>query len=237
MRKPTKTNSLSYLRKNGLLPKTIIDVGVQHQTPELISVYPDCKHILVEPVMEYREKIIKNYSGVRDKEFIWAAASSQPGNLYLNLQNKKQGSEKITHSQLTEKLLDNGAGYLVDVITIDSLCAERQQDEPYLLKVDVDGKDLEVLKGSEKTLSNTVCVIIEAPIETVLQRSQYLYKFGFMLYDIVDLCYYRGTLYQVDLIFLRKDVRNSSSSFNPRAYLEPNKDYWEPFNRTLNNMS
>ncbi len=229
-RKPTKINSLKFLRNSGLIPKTIIDVGVQYQTIELISIFPDCQHILIEPVEEYRDKIIANYSSIKDKEFIWAAASSQPGKLFLNL--IKRDSETTTHSELSDNHSSN-ARYEVDVITLDDLCQEKRYEEPYLLKVDVDGKDLEVLKGAEKTLKSTVCVVIEAPLPRLLERIEYLQAHGFMLWDIIDFCYYHGSLYQVDLVFLRQDIKKNNPNFNPRTYFEFKRDKWYNLNKDL----
>jgi hypothetical protein len=39
-----------------------------------------------------------------------------------------------------------------------------------------------------------------------------LREHGFQLWDIVDFCYYKGQLSQVDLIFLRNDVKTQSFS-------------------------
>lgn len=232
-RKPTKANSLQFLKDSGLLPKTIIDVGVQYETRELRSIFPDSKHVLIEPVEQYREKIIENYSAIQQKEFIWAAASSQPGKLFLSL--IKRDSETTTHSQLSDNYSSN-AGYEVDVITIDNLCQEKKYEQPYLLKIDIDGKDLEVLKGAEETLKSTSCVVIEAPIQTILERTQYLVEQGFVLWDIIDFCYYHGNLSQVDLIFIRRDIKKNNPNLNPWAYFEFKRDDWECFNKHLHTI-
>ena len=78
----------------------------------------------------------------------------------------------------------------------------RNCPKPYLLKLDVDGHELPILRGAEETLGNTSCVVIESPLCYLSERVSYLESKGFKLWDIVDLCYYCDNLHQVDLIFL-----------------------------------
>jgi Methyltransferase FkbM domain len=70
-------------------------------------------------------------------------------------------------------------------------------EKPYLLKVDVDGPDLQVLQGANRTLQSCAAVVIEAPLMQIPERSKYLTDRGFRLVDTVDLSYYRGLRFNV----------------------------------------
>ena len=48
----SKIGALHHLRHLGLLPVTVIDVGVQKGTPELYSASSESLHVRIEPVVE-----------------------------------------------------------------------------------------------------------------------------------------------------------------------------------------
>ena len=83
---------------------------------------------------------------------------------------------------------------------------------PLLIKIDVEGAELEVLRGAVKTLRDTEIVICEVGVEPrhtgqaeladvlVFMRSQ-----GFRLFDIVDMDASRnGALSYVDAVFAKE---------------------------------
>ena len=47
-----KMSGLYNLKKSGFHPDVVIDVGAQTGTPELYTVYPEARHIFIEPVSE-----------------------------------------------------------------------------------------------------------------------------------------------------------------------------------------
>jgi len=230
-RRPTKIDALRFLLQNGFQPRTIIDVGVQHGTQELISLFPDQTHILIEPVEEYQETIQQNYAAIKEAVFIWAAASNKSGTGILAVTNiLHQDDNTITHAYLTPAR--GGVGTReVRLVTLDEVLAQRDYDKPYLLKVDVDGRELEVLQGATEMLRDTGCIIIEAPLQrplnALITRANFLESQGFILWDIVDLCYYYGNLSQVDLIFLSRELKREATfapwehyAFQPDAWVE-----------------
>ena len=81
--------------------------------------------------------------------------------------------------------------------------------EPYLLKIDVDGSEEEILKGSTDVLKRTSVVIVEMNTKNFFQRFQILKENSFEIFDIVDLCYYDGQLRAFDAIFI-------SSKYTPK---------------------
>jgi FkbM family methyltransferase len=223
--RPTKSDALRFLLQHGFQPHTIIDVGVQHGTQALLSLFPDQTHVLIEPVEEYRETIKQNYAAVKDAVFIWAATSNQSGTGLLAVANiLNQADNTITHAYLTPA--PGGVRTReVRLVTLDEVLATRAYEKPYLLKVDVDGHELEVLQGATEMLRYTDCVIVEAPLHTLTTRAQFLESHGFVLWNIVDLCYYYGNLSQVDLIFLSRELKRKAA-FDPWAHYAFQLDAW-----------
>ncbi len=86
--------------------------------------------------------------------------------------------------------------------SLDELLADVQIAEPCLLKIDVDGPELDVLAGASHTLAKCSVVIVEAPLEHIAARATYLADRGFSMFDIVDFSYYEDQLWQADLIFV-----------------------------------
>jgi hypothetical protein len=93
----------------------------------------------------------------------------------------------------------------VPMISLDPFMSRRSDAGPFLLKVDIDGHELKVLKGAEQFLARCAAVVIELHTTDFFERSAFLLDRRFRLFDIVDLCYYDERLSQVDGVF-----------FNPR---------------------
>lgn len=227
---PAKQNSLSNLRKSGLDVKTILDIGVQHGTPQLQEVFPDLKHFLFEPVEEYYGFIHKSYKDY-DYELVRAAISETDGENLLNI--TKMGSDTVTHSSLEGSVGGNVTeSRIIKTMTLDTFLSNRDCPKPYLLKLDVDGHELPILRGAEETLKNTSCIVIESPLCYLSERVTHLESKGFHLWDIVDLCYYRNNLHQVDLIFLNNEEK-LKSPFSPWQNFEFDWSQWKELSQLI----
>lgn len=223
-RTPTKRSSLKLLRQHGLRVGTIIDVGVQGETRELIETFPDKKHLLFEPVIENNEQIKKNYARI-DYELINVAASDEDGGGLLEVHTHPGSGPNHTsrliepHDRITDNLphlkdyLQTVAQRSIAQAKLDTIIGRGSYEKPYLIKIDVDGNELKILDGASETLKDSSCVIIEAPLSDLFLRGNYLHNLGFVLWDIVDLGYYCDHLSYVDLIFLSPEERQRA--FNP----------------------
>lgn len=223
MRIPSKLNSLQFLRSRGLSVATVIDIGVQTQTKELIQVFPDLKHILFEPVEEYYSIITQSYKSI-DFDLIKSAVSNENGTAVLNVISQDNKSGFITHSHIGSKE-NTPLARTVQTITLDSFFERNNYPKPYLLKIDVDGHEIPILEGSVNSLNDCSCVIIEAPLNVLPQRMNFLTSRGFVLWDIVDLAYYYDNLSQVDLIFINQTEKNKPD-FNPWMNFDFKWDQW-----------
>lgn len=82
--------------------------------------------------------------------------------------------------------------------------------------------ELEVLRGAKQTLEKSSLVIIEATMAQLAARLNALVALGFDLFDIVDLCFYDDTLYQVDLVFINRRIKGTLEMPDIRQF-EPMK--------------
>lgn len=217
-------DSLKTLVSAGVKVRSVLDVGVLEHTRPLMSLFPDVKHLLFEPVEQHYAKIVKNYSAL-DYELHRIALSSMDGEGYIVNQSNNYSGE-ITHSHFSRSPVDSRKDKRivgcdrVRVAKLDTVLSEHPVATPYLLKIDVDGHELEILKGARDSLNDASIVVIEAPVNTndhpFMERAQFLVDRGFYLYDIVGFLYYAKVLHQVDLVFIRSDIYDGTDALRPR---------------------
>lgn len=75
----------------------------------------------------------------------------------------------------------------VTAMTLDDLVRERGLKDPFLLKFDVQGGELNVLQGARDVLSKTALVVIEVHREDFHPVHTHLHDAGFDLFDITDI--------------------------------------------------
>ena len=200
--------SFMQIRQAGFRPTTVIDVGAALGTFDLYEVFPESHHFLIEPVVE-NEPYLKNICHKLAKaDYIIAAAVEKPGEVSLGV------NPSLIHSSVSDSTesVSNGVNLRkITGITLDQICCERGYSGPYLVKIDVDGRELEVLAGALRILEETEYAIIEVSLVgskmydviNVMRRS------GFVPYDIVDLAWRPSDamLWQVDMAFVKDKGR------------------------------
>jgi FkbM family methyltransferase len=205
MRSPDKNQSLQLLIERGIPISTIIDVGVCHGTPELVSYFPDLKHILFEPVLEFNEHIKYFYSQL-DYDLFPFAVSDVDGEAILKTRAVIPDME-ISHSGLVEsEILENKDFRKIQKVTLDSFIPSLSLEEPFLLKIDIDGQEMKVINGALNILKKCSIVIVECQRSELSQRISAVQASGFTLFDLCEPCYYDKVFWQCDAIFIRTDL-------------------------------
>jgi FkbM family methyltransferase len=204
---PSKDNFLKRIIAAGVPVSEIVDVGVREGTYELAARFPDRRHHLFEPAGHWVGDIASNYRDIRHVLYRKALGSSNE--LHYLVSCSLQNDGVPTHSAIVrERPQVDGRGIVAAeafrIERFDSLNIDVAQD--FLLKVDVDGLDTEVLKGFGETIRRASVVIVEATGGSVAERAAFLQAAGFVLVDIVDLTYYGLSLHQLDLCFVRADL-------------------------------
>jgi hypothetical protein len=98
---------------------------------------------------------------------------------------------------------------------------KHEWDRPCLLKIDIDGLPLQVVRGAVDLFPHIDWIMIETTIK--LNRLYNKLKFlsgeqNWALWDIVDLHYGYGRLAQVDLLFCRPEVYNELAQKRNKIY-------------------
>lgn len=188
----------------GLSPATVIDVGVANGTPALYEKFPNAFHLLVEPLAEFEPDLKRICSQVK-AAYVLAAASASPGKMNITVSRDLFGSSLLNRE---------GEVREVSIITLDDVCRERQLQGPYVIKVDVQGAELQVLDGASHILRVTELIILEVSFFQFHDNCpefydviHYMKEHGFVPYDIfsghnrpLD-----GARAQVDIAFVKEN--------------------------------
>lgn len=214
----TTRDSLSHVleqaRSVGFQPKAVIDIGAAHGTftRQCIGVFPTARYLLVEPLREYQPilmELSKQYPSVACR---FVAATHRAGEMSLHVHPDLVGSSLYLE---TERDTDvNGTPRVVDAMTLDELVGEAGLNGPFLLKVDVQGAELDVLRGAERTLRVSEYVLLEVSFFEFFHGGpqcsdviEFMKERGFVPYDIVGLQYrpLDRALSQADIAFVQED--------------------------------
>jgi FkbM family methyltransferase len=200
---------LDHVKSLNFQPKTVIDVGVAYGTFELYEKFPSANHLLIEPVAEC-EKFIKPICQKYNAQYVIAAAGKNPGTITINVHPGIQGSSILKEMEGRDA---DGVAREVPMVTIDDLCSQRNLTGSYLIKLDVQGAELDVLEGAKNILKETELIILEVSLFEFMVNSPqfhevvtYMKNQGFVVYDIFGNCIrpFDGALAQVDMAFVKE---------------------------------
>lgn len=200
--------ALRLLFANGLVPDSVIDVGayVGSWSRTVRSIFPEVPILMVEANPERREQLsaVCNELGNARVEMTLLGAERRSAVNFYSMQ---------TGSSVLPELTDAPRSVLsLPMSTLDALLPADVRNA--LVKLDVQGYELEVLKGGASTLAASAVVVMElsllpynegAPLfaEVVaFMRSQ-----GLLAYDICSTLRRRSdsAIFQADLVFVPED--------------------------------
>lgn len=203
---------LDNMKRIGLEPGTVIDVGVGYGTPELWEAFPRARLLLVEPIPDRFADAAGRAAAARDgAELVTAAAGAAAGSATITVHRAPEMSS-VLGTWIGDR--DDGERREVPVVRVDDAVRERGLPGPYVLKADVEGAELDVLDGAASVLGETEVVLLEVRLfELVPGGAQlhdvvpYMKERGFVAYDLFGgaVRLTDGALAVTNLAFVRED--------------------------------
>jgi FkbM family methyltransferase len=188
----TFTDTLRLLAAKGLRYATVMDLGCAdgHFFVQHFGLGPFAGALAINvdanPIYEASLKAIKDTLGGR---YVIAAATDHVGEVELTVGSHPYWSslrnEDDAYWQRMNKL--HAGKVKVPAVTVDSLAAQFGLQPPFLLKLDIQGAELAVLKGAGETLKSTDVVICEIDLTDFHELDRVMNESGFSLFDMTDL--------------------------------------------------
>jgi FkbM family methyltransferase len=197
------------LRRRGFVPSQIIDVGAARGewTRECMSVFPAANYFLVEPRHENVDHIADLEKTSPNVSHWLGAAGREPDELPLRLHDEQS-------SFLAGDYTDGQSTRMVRVLPLDDVLNQQRVSPPDLIKIDVQGFELEVLAGAAAALRSAKVLLIECSIRRIYRGGALLHEVvaacGHAGYRLLDICTYAARpadmeLMQSDLLFCKDD--------------------------------
>jgi FkbM family methyltransferase len=186
------TTALAVLFAKGVRYSTAIDVGCADGTFFLINRYfgilagATPVNIEANPVYEESLRAIRDCVG---GHYVIGAASDVEGEAEMTLGVHPYWSSLRDREDLYWKQIHNlsQGTRTVRTFTIDGLAEQLGLQAPYLIKLDVQGAEAEVLRGARRVLEQTDVVICEANMNDFQSVHGPLVEAGLELFDITQL--------------------------------------------------
>lgn len=209
-------NRLASLSEFGFKPHHIVDVGanVGSWTDQAVHFFPDSYFLMVEAYSKH-EPILKSICEKHDNvDYSIKLLSEKEAELdFYTIKNASSSDLETGNSLLRENTYhynkDNADIKKINATTLDDLLQQKQIRKVDLLKIDVQGAELLVLKGAENTLKNLSFCLLEVPFQkwnnqapTAFEVVSFMNHKGFILYDVLDAN--RASNYTVSVDFLFK---------------------------------
>jgi len=139
-----------------------LDIGanVGNWTSEMIKASPGSLVCAFEPSSAAFGLLAERFSREQNVRLAKAAVGKEAGKRLLWFDQAGSGLASLTKRKLDHFNIEFNLSEEVEVVTVDQWC-EQNGIEPVIIKIDVEGHEMDVLAGAEKTLAHTSVVQFE----------------------------------------------------------------------------
>lgn len=202
-----------FLRERGFSPSSAVDVGAHrgHWTAMFKEVFPACELLLVEPQPELAADLDAICHRLPGLTWVQTAVGAREETRLQTIWEDLQGSSFLPRPDAARAAA--GEQRPARVARLDDLLSRWGARVPDLVKLDVQGFELEVLAGCPSIFGKTEVFILETSLYAFLddipllrEVIQFMAERGYEIYDIagqirrpID-----GALGQLDIAFARR---------------------------------
>lgn len=201
--------ALGKLKTRGWSPRQVIDVGAWTGTwtAECMTVFPDARYLLIDALPANRAALAA-FCAAHPNAAAWSgAAGAAAGTLQLFAHADQSSAFRASVPEW------RGDPVTVEMRTLDSFLDGGTVAAPQLIKADVQGYELEVLKGASRALESAEAVLLEVSFRELYEGQPLAHEvIGHLAargFAVADICSYSqaadGSLLQSDLLFVRPE--------------------------------
>ena len=193
--------------KHNFYPAKILDIGAHlgDWYFEIKDIYPNSEVLSIEANPNCANKLSQN-----NPNYLITFLGENEGVVDFYVPNTHPTSTGASSYIEQTSIFDGVKPQQLQVITLDSL---NQQFD--FIKMDVQGSELDVIKGGLNTIKNSTILQLELSMLDYNQGApkaseiiSYLYNLGFELFDIGSFYFLNGKLNQSDMFFVNKEKFN-----------------------------
>jgi FkbM family methyltransferase len=208
---PSMQWSLENMRRLGFRPTSVIDIGAYQGEWTVMArkIYPEAAFLMLE-AQESQRQVLERVKAQNGSSVDCRIA-------VLGAQNREEvGFHVYDDAPTGSSVLAAQAGAPPRLIkcrmeTLDTILSRERFHMPDFIKIDVQGYELEVLKGGKEALAAAEAIVMEVSLAEMYKGSPLVYEVitfmherGFQCYDIPTLMRHQLSqkLWQVDMLFV-----------------------------------
>ena len=189
----------------------IVDVGAGSGTQPLLEVFPNAEYILIEPLIEFFPQLEALKEKYNVKKIIIAAAGTEFNDLVINVHPDLYGSSLLQENEGSNA---DGIPRKIKMIQLKDEIAHLNNKLNNILKVDVQGSELNVLKSAGEFLHLFDVIILEVSFFNFQKSSpefsdviSFMNLNDYVIYDMFDFNVrpLDNALAQVDILFVKRN--------------------------------
>ncbi len=210
---------LRYLTTLGFEPKGVVDAGAfcGDWTKSALKIFPKSKFMMIEAQAKMEPRL-RELSEIRQGQVVYKAAllGSTQGQEIKFFDTGGTGSSIFEEASLVKK-----SETVFRTQTLDALL--EGFPDPEFIKLDIQGAELEALKGAPQALKKAQFILMETSVMKYNQGAPsfkdvivFMDDAGFEVFDFCDpnrMPRSFGSLFQMDLIFSKKDSKFTDKKF------------------------
>lgn len=206
---------LELIKKDGFKPKVIYDVGANIGTWTLLakSFFPDAAVHAFEPLPEHLIKLSATTEKLAQIAIHPFCLGNENKNTVINVSSFSDSSSilEATPLEFEQYGIKKTGEETVEVKRVEDLVEQHVLPVPDLIKLDVQGFELEVLKGAGKYINEVSYLIVEVSFKKYyhdqplfLDIANYLSDFNFSIYAFGHSTPAGQQLGQIDVLFKKQ---------------------------------
>jgi FkbM family methyltransferase len=206
-------NFLEDVRARSFTPTGILDVGANRGdwTKMALSVYPTAKVVMIEPLDEMDAPLLALCRERPSCRRVKAGVGRTEGDLFQSIWKPDLGTSTFLPGP-DDNQIRAGTQRRTHVITIDSILTQDTDFPPDLVKLDIQGFELEALMGGNILFGKTELFIIETSLFSFMDRQpitreviSFMADRGYEIYDVTESVRRPsdGALGQIDIAFAK----------------------------------
>ncbi len=211
--------SIRNLAKLGFQPKVIFDIGAYKGgwTERVNEIFPEAAFFMFEGQKSKENDLqrIKNKIGKKSNYYIGLLGAENGKEVFFS-EIETASNVSSSHKNMPNQTLSS----------LNVLVRKEKIPFPEFIKIDVQGYELEVLKGATEILSQTEVILLEISLLDIGDNNtpllidvlNFMYSLNFVAYDICSVTTRRPldqALWQTDILFVKENSKyRASKAYN-----------------------